>query len=63
MNKKKERSSPSDSVQKYKQFTIKKGNDNNIWINIENKNKVKQWKKLCDNDENKLMNINLNYKK
>ena len=62
MNKqKKERSSPSDSAQKYKQFTIKKGNDNNIWINIENKNKVKQWKKLCDNDKNKLMNINLNY--
>jgi hypothetical protein len=31
---------PNESATSYKEFTIKKGNDNNVWINIKDKNKI-----------------------
>ena len=34
------RLSPEESATSFKEFTIKKGNDNNVWINIKDKNKV-----------------------
>ncbi len=39
------RPSPSESATLFKIGTIKKGNDNNLWIISENKNGVKHWKK------------------
>jgi hypothetical protein len=38
-----ERKSPKQSATLYKVGTKKKGNDGNIWIIVENKNKVKRW--------------------
>ena len=38
-----ERKSPEKSASLYKIGTKKKGNDNNMWIIIENKNGVKRW--------------------
>lgn len=38
------RKSPTESATLYKIGTIKKGNDGNMWIIVENKNKVKRWK-------------------
>jgi hypothetical protein len=40
------RPSPSESATIFKVGTIKKGNDGNNWIVKQDKNKVKQWKKL-----------------
>lgn len=41
---KKLRPSPSESATLYKVGTKKKGNDNNIWIIVEDKNSIKRWK-------------------
>lgn len=38
------RKSPTESATLYKIGTKKKGNDNNIWIIVENKNGIKRWK-------------------
>lgn len=38
-----ERKSPTQSATLYKVGTKKKGNDGNIWIIVENKNKVRRW--------------------
>ena len=43
---KKSRPSPSESATLYKIGEKKKGNDGNIYVVIETKNKVKRWKKL-----------------
>jgi len=43
---KKSRPSPSESATLYKIGKKKKGNDGNIYVVIETKNKVKRWKKL-----------------
>lgn len=40
------RPSPSESAKLFKVGFIKKGNDGNKWIIMENKNGVKKWKKL-----------------
>lgn len=42
----KTRSRPSESATKYKIGKKLKGNDNNMWIIVENINGVKRWKKL-----------------
>ncbi len=42
------RPSPSESATLFKIGTIKKGNDNNLWIIAENKNGVKHWKKYTN---------------
>jgi hypothetical protein len=42
----KNRPSPSESATTFKVGTIKKGNDGNDWIIVENKNKIRRWKKL-----------------
>ena len=43
---KKDRPSPSESATLFNVGTKKKGNDGNIWIINENKNKIKKWKKI-----------------
>jgi hypothetical protein len=51
------RKSPSESATLEKLGTKKYGNDGNIWIVSENKNKVKKWvlyKKIIDNEFTKL---------
>ena len=40
------RKAPNDSATKFKIGTKKRGNDNNMWIVVRNKNKVKRWKKI-----------------
>ncbi len=45
------RPSPSESATLFKIGTIKKGNDNNMWIIAENKNGVKHWKKHTNTKE------------
>ena len=40
------RKSPSESAILYPVGKIKKGNDGNKWIIVENKNQVKRWKKI-----------------
>ena len=40
------RKGPTNSATEYNIGTIKKGNDGNMWIIVENKNKVKRWKKI-----------------
>ena len=52
------RNSPTDSATMFDSYTIKKGNDGNIYINIPNKNNVNKWIKICDikiikNNDNK----------
>ena len=53
----KNRKSPSESATLYQLETKKYGNDGNIWIISENKNKIKKWKlykKITDNKFTKL---------
>ncbi len=52
------RKSPTDSATLYKIGTKKKGNDGNIWVIVENKNKVKRWQ-LYKNPINKMENNKL----
>ena len=40
------RPSPSESATLFKKGQKKKGNDGNLYIVVENKNKVKRWKKI-----------------
>ncbi len=51
-SKKKERPSPSESATLYEIGFIKKGNDGNKYIIVENKNGIKRWKKYMNNTKN-----------
>ena len=53
------RLSPEESATSFKEFTIKKGNDNNVWINIKDKNKVLKWKLLGIITPHKNIKLNL----
>jgi hypothetical protein len=57
---KKERPSPSESATLFNVGTEKKGNDGNIWIVKQNKNKIKKWIKYTSIDKpiSKLKNKN-----
>src|SRR5205809_1653550 len=58
------RPSPPESANKFDSFTIKKGTDNNIWINVPDKNKINKWHKFCEVllKDSKIISIKLNFK-
>ena len=53
------RPSPIESATLFKIGTIKKGNDNNLWIIVENKNGTKRWQKHKESNNIKISNDNI----
>jgi len=53
------RPSPTESATIFREYTMKKGNDKNIWINIPDKNNIKKWVQVCGVDKGKIESINL----
>lgn len=51
---------PEESATDFEEFTIKRGNDKNIWVNISDKNSLLKWRKLCDLMPNGYFKLNFN---
>lgn len=53
------RPSPSESATKYDEYTIKQGNDGDMWITMEGKSGIMRWVKICTIKNKKINEINM----